>query len=76
MSYYIAAAVTVGTLYQVDENRKAEDRAKKDAKQAETEARKAEVFAETEGEGQGMVGKVRLGVDEQVNTRMGSSLRL
>lgn len=64
------------TLYSVDEQKKAAKKARKDAKQDAIDAREAEVFAETEGEGQGSIGKVRLGVNEQVNTQVGSSLRL
>lgn len=60
----------------MEEQKQAAKEAKKDAKDAATDAREAEVFAETEGEGQGSVGKVRLGVDEQVNTKVGSTLRL
>lgn len=76
MSYYAAAAIVVTTLYQVDENKKAEDRGNREAKKTAADAKAAAAFAETEGEGQGMTGTVRLGVDETVNTKVGSTLRL
>jgi hypothetical protein len=41
--------------------------AAKDALKAEKDARKAEVFAETEGEGVGNLGKISLEVDENLD---------
>lgn len=63
----VMAAVTVGsTLYQAKEQRKAQNRARKDALEDEAQARRAAVFAETEGEGLGSLGKVQLAIDEDI----------
>ena len=47
-------------------SRKAEKRAKADALEADRQARKAEAFAETEGEGQGSLGVISLEVDDEL----------
>lgn len=69
MSWVAAAVVgTVGsTLYQANQAKKAEKRAKKEALEDRLEARRAEVYAETEGEGVGSLGEVRLGIDDEID---------
>lgn len=52
------------TLIQQRANKKATKRAKQDALDAEKQARQAEVFAETEGEGIGQLGQISLEVDD------------
>jgi hypothetical protein len=59
----IAAQVVSGAL-QAKQSRKAEKRAKADALEADKQARKAEAFAETEGEGIGSLGQISLDVDD------------
>lgn len=63
-----AVAVIAGTqLYTAREARKAQGKAREDAKEDEIQARKAAVFAETEGMGIGNLGQVSLDVDEDLD---------
>lgn len=71
---FVAAAIGVtaaATLYsskrQRDAQKEANRQAKIDSYEAESQARKAEVFAETEGKGQGELGQVSLEVDEELD---------
>lgn len=71
---WVATAVAVSTgaqLYQARQNRiearKAEKRAKKDALKDRIDARRAEVFAETEGQGIGQLGNVDLAIDDELD---------
>ncbi|ASL24414.1 hypothetical protein vBAspPH44_31 [Alteromonas phage vB_AspP-H4/4] len=72
MSFIATAIVaTAGaTLYsskrQRDAQKAANKQAKIDANEAEAQARTAEVFAETEGEGLGNLGQVSLEVDDDL----------
>ena len=74
MSGIIAASVAVGltaasSIYTGVESRKAQKKAQKkaeeDALAAEKQSRKAEAFAETEGQGIGQLGQVSLEVDDE-----------
>ncbi len=71
-------ALSLGTaVLQQKASRKAEKRAKADAIEAEKQARKAEVFAETEGEGVGSLGQISLEVDdEEIESEVGSTIRI
>lgn len=63
-----AVATVVGsTLYTAHKADKAQERARKDAKQDRADALRAEQFAETEGEGQGSIGSISLAVEERVD---------
>jgi hypothetical protein len=66
MSWVATAIVATTTVYQTQQNKKAQREAKRDALEADKQARKAEVFAETEGEGTGQLGQVRLDVDDEL----------
>jgi hypothetical protein len=44
-----------------------QERARQDALKAQMQARKAEVFAQTEGAGQGKFGKVRNGISDEID---------
>jgi hypothetical protein len=44
-----------------------QERARKDALEAQRQARKSEVFAQTEGAGQGKFGKVRNGISDEID---------
>lgn len=55
------------TLYQTNQARKAEKRAKREALADRNQARKAEIYAETEGEGIGDLGEVKLGIDDEID---------
>ncbi|QMP18288.1 hypothetical protein phiV141_30 [Vibrio phage phiV141] len=46
--------------------REAQEQARKDQIQAQNNAAKQRVFAETEGQGQGSVGEVSLGIDDEL----------
>lgn len=68
MSWLITAAIAVTTTYAgVDANKRAAKKARKQALQDKIDARKAEVFAETEGQGVGNLGKVTLGIDDEID---------
>jgi len=69
-AYLVAsAAVTAGTAaYQAHEARDAQRDAKEQAKKDKADALRAEQFADTEGEGQGMLGNISLAIDEDVDT--------
>lgn len=68
MSFWVAGAIVVtGVATQVQQKKarkKARKNAEKDALEADIQARKAEVFAETEGEGIGSLGQISLEVDD------------
>ena len=70
MSFWIAGAIVVSavgtTVQQQQAQKKAKRNAEKDALEAEQQARKAEVFAETEGEGIGDLGRISLEVDDDL----------
>jgi hypothetical protein len=72
------AAFSVGSaVLQQKASRKAQKEAKADAIEAEKQARKAEVFAETEGEGVGSLGQISLEVDDdEVKSEVGSTIRI
>ncbi len=84
MSFAVTAvvAVTATTLYTADKQKKAQasaqHKAEQDALDAEMRARKAETFAETEGQGIGSLGKVSLEIDddEEVSTKSSSSISI
>lgn len=65
---WIATAVVATTLVsstlQRKQSEKAKKQAKKDALEADQQARKAEAFAETEGEGVGALGQISMEVDD------------
>ncbi len=68
MSWLITAAVVATTTYAgIDANKRAAKKARKQALQDKIDARKAEVFAETEGQGVGNLGKVTLGIDDEID---------
>lgn len=46
--------------------REAQEQARKDQIQAQNNAAKQRVFAETEGQGQGSIGEVSLGIDDEL----------
>ena len=64
---WIATAVIVGsTLYNTKRQKKAARQAKKDLAEDNKQARKAEVFAETEGKGQGQLGQIDLTLEDEI----------
>lgn len=65
MAWVATAVVAASTLYSSQQQKKAAKRAEQDAIEAEKQARKAEVFAETEGKGQGQLGQVDLTLEEE-----------
>lgn len=71
MSFFVAGAIVATTAYTSVKRSKAEKKAKKEAEEdaieADKRARKAEVFAETEGEGIGNLGTVSLEVDDDLD---------
>lgn len=67
MSWVITAAVVATTAVSADANKRAQKKARKQALQDKIDARKAEVFAETEGQGVGNLGKVTLGIDDEID---------
>ena len=71
MSFFIAGAIVVSTVGISIQQKNAQKQAKRDAEKAalesEKQARKSEVFADTEGEGVGSLGKVSLEVDDELD---------
>lgn len=71
MSFWVAGAIVVSQVGIQMHNKNAQKQAKRDAEKAallaDKDARKAEVFAETEGEGVGNLGKVSLEVDPNLD---------
>lgn len=74
MSFWVAGAIVVSSVATgVQQHKaqraqkKAQKKAKEDALESEKQARRAEVFAETEGLGQGNLGKVSLEVDDELD---------
>lgn len=69
MSAFFVAATVISSVYSSDQARKSQKKAATAAKVAATEdavnARKAETFAETEGEGIGTLGQISLEVDDE-----------
>ncbi len=61
------ATTTASTVANQQANKRANKKAQKQALQDKIDARKAEVFAETEGEGVGSLGKVSLGINDEVD---------
>ncbi len=84
MSFWIAgASILVGSqVIQAKQARSAQKKAKKDAErdalEADKQARMAEVFAETEGEGIGNLGKISLEVDDDLDEdkKLSSNVRI
>lgn len=70
MSFWVAGAIVVTSVAQQQMAKKAQKKAarqaEEDALKAEKQARKAEVFAETEGEGIGDMGRISLEVDQDL----------
>lgn len=71
MSFFVAGSIFVATTaLQASVARNAKKNAQKDAKidsaEANKQARKAEVFAETEGDGIGQMGQISLEVDQDL----------
>ena len=73
MSFWVAGAITVVgsqvaiAKMSINAQKKAKKKAAADALEADKQARKAEVFAETEGEGIGDLGKISLEVDDDLD---------
>lgn len=66
--FFTAVAVSVASsAYSTKQAKKAQKKARKQALEDEANARKAEVFAETEGQGIGDVGTVQLGTEDEVD---------
>lgn len=73
-----SAVFSIGSsMLQAKASKKAAKQAKEDAVEADIQARKSEVFAETEGEGVGSMGQISLEVDdEEIQSEVGSTIRI
>lgn len=61
----VSTALSIGnSVYQAKQQKKASKQARADAIAAEKQARKAEIFADTEGEGIGQLAQISLEVDD------------
>lgn len=81
MSFWVAGALVVSTAATTIQAKKAAKKGRKQADADAAAARKAEVFAETEGEGVAPSGRISLETDEEVSDeelslRQGSSVRI
>jgi hypothetical protein len=66
-----AIGVTIGSsVYQVEAEKKAAEKAEDQAKQDKADALRAEQFSDTEGEGQGQLGNINLAIDEDVDSEV------
>lgn len=63
---WVATAVVGSTLFNAHQQRRGQKKARRDAIKDQARARRAEVFAETEGEGIGNIGAVQLEVDDDI----------
>ena len=74
----VIATTTIGSaVIQNKQSKKARREAKADALEADKQARKAEIFAETEGEGVGNLGQISLEVDdEEIEEEVSSTVRI
>lgn len=64
---WVATAIVATTAVSMHSQKRAAKKGRKQAEQDQIAARKAEVFAETEGEGVGGLGKVALAVDKEID---------
>jgi len=80
MSFWIAGAIVVSTtavhLQTQKAQKKAQKKAEEDALENEKQARKAEVFGETEGLGVGSLGKISLEVDDEEEDKRVGKVRI
>ena len=67
MSFVAAAIVAVTAVVQNVQAIDARQKANEQAKQDKADALRAQQFAETEGEGQGMMGNINLSVDSSID---------
>jgi hypothetical protein len=63
----IVAVSAISGIVQADKERDAKRDAEQKAKQDRADALRSEQFADTEGEGQGMLGNINLAIDEDVD---------
>lgn len=74
---YILTVATIGVaLYGEKNRRKAVKKGRKQQLEDEKSARKAEVFAETEGEGVGDTGQISLELDDELDDENVSNLSI
>lgn len=73
MSWIATSVIAVSSIYSTVENKKTAKKGRRDAKSDEIAARKAEVFAETEGSGTGQLGQISLAVDDDLEDEKLSS---
>lgn len=66
MTFVAAAIVAVGVVQNVQAIDARQD-AKEQAKKDKADALRAQQFAETEGEGQGMLGNINLSIDSSID---------
>ena len=62
----MAAVAVAGSVYSTSENKKAMKRAEEDAEEDKIKAAMHEKWSKVEGEGLGMLGEVKLNVDEDI----------
>ena len=66
----VVAVSTASAVYQSKKEEEAKKEAKDAAEDARLEAIRAENFADTEGEGQGQLGKVSLALDDELDDEL------
>lgn len=66
----VVAVSLASSVYQAEQEKKAKKDAEKQAKKDRADALRAEQFADTEGEGQGMLGNISLAVDDEVDSEV------
>lgn len=74
---FVVAAVMVATaIYGENRRRAGKKKARQEGLEDAKQARKAETFAETEGEGTGNLGQISLELDDEVKDKDLSNLRV
>lgn len=63
---WAATAIVATTAFSTHMNRQGQKKARRQATRDQERARRAEVFAETEGEGVGNIGAVQLEIDDDI----------
>ena len=74
--YVMAVVMAASALYGENRRRSGVKKARKQALEDEQNAREAEVFAETEGEGTGQLGKISLELDDEIKTKKSKNVSI
>jgi hypothetical protein len=74
--FVIAAVIAATAIFGENRRRAGQKKARKEGLEDAKQARKAEAFAKTEGEGTGNLGQISLELDDEVKDKNLSNLRV